>query len=126
MLDAKIFGTLSAAQTAVLKKSDIKELVNLFDICQAARDAAFGLVNQPRCKEKTLLVIDTFITNHIDLLTDATIRELEGRKPKSVDELEWRNQCLCEWEMACGSFTDAAKLLVDLVSNEKNLPERIE
>jgi hypothetical protein len=41
MLNPKIFGTLSPAQAAILKGSDIKELVNFFDICQAAREAAY-------------------------------------------------------------------------------------
>ena len=113
------------AQAKVIKGSDIKDLVNLFDICQAARDAAYGVVNRPRCREKTLLVIEEFVTNRLDLLIDPITTELERRKPKTMEELEWRDECLCSWAMMCGSFTDATRLHVELVSNEQSLPERV-
>ena len=48
MLNPKIYGTLTEGQARIIRESDIRELVNLFDICQAARQAAYGVAHQPR------------------------------------------------------------------------------
>lgn len=125
MLNPKIYGTLTEGQARIVRESDIQELVNLFDICQAAREASYGVAHQPRCDE-TCLTMEEFAINHLDLLIDALTRELEERVPKTSIELERRNETLCQWAMRCGSFTDAAKLLVDMVSNEQNLPEHLD
>lgn len=70
--------------------------------------------------------METLFVNHLELIRNSLMEELEARKPKTTDELVRRNECLCKWEMMCGSYTDAAKLLVDMLANEDNLPERLE
>ncbi|HUQ35495.1 MAG TPA: hypothetical protein VM144_03865, partial [Aestuariivirga sp.] len=87
---------------------------------------AWATVNSPQhlCVDHDML--ETLFINHLELLRNTLTEELETREPKSAHELEVRNECLCTWQMMCGSFPDAAKLLVDLVANERDLPKHIE
>ena len=126
MLDPKIYGTLTPGQMREIKGSDIKGLVALKDICHAARAGAFGVGNQPRCSGVVNRALETLVTDRLDLVIDTLMEELENRAPKTRQELELRNECLAHWNMQCGAWPEATKWLVDLVSNEKNLPERID
>jgi hypothetical protein len=116
ILDPKIFGTLSDKDLAAIKSCDIDELVTIYDSCIIADQGFLGIVNQPRCTEKCWRVIDTLMTNRIDLAKHHIIEELRLRVPKTQNELETRNMCLAQWEILCGNWHEAIKALVDLVS----------
>ena len=125
MLNPKIYGTLSQEQTRILKSLDIEELTSFFDICHTAREGAFAMVNSPEHRHVDQEMMETLFGNQLELLRNFLMEELEKRKPKTTRELEKRNESLCKWAMMCGSFPDAAKLLVELMSNENNLPSHI-
>ena len=125
MLNPEIYGTLTAKQARIIESRDIQQLVSFFEICHTVRESAHAMANAPEHRCVELDMIETLFVNHLELLRNILMEELEARKPKSVHELELRNECLCKWQMMCGDFTDAAKLLVDLLSHGRNLPARI-
>jgi hypothetical protein len=126
MLNPEIYGTLSEKQARILKGRDIQELVSFFEICHTIREISFAMANSPEHRHIDQEMLENLFVSHLELIRESLMDELEGRKPKTAGDLERRNECLCKWNMMSGSFTDAAKLLVDLVANERNLPKHIE
>lgn len=126
MLNPDIYGTLTEKQARIIKGRDIEELVSFFEIIHTIREISFAMANSPKHRHVDQVMMETLFVSHLELLRNSLMEELAERKPKTTRDLERRNECLCNWAMMCGSFTDAAKLLVDLVSNEGNLLEHVE